>query len=91
MSGASSTLVDGMDWGPGSVPEGTAEADDAKHALISSVLTQDGSGVAKEGEPGASQLWRCGTLRGAVRFGRSRRTSQEPDLGQAIRGGLQAG
>ena len=34
-SGASSTLIDGMDWGPGGVTEGTAEADDAKMGLRS--------------------------------------------------------
>ena len=62
MSGADA-LIDGMDWGPGSVTEGTAEADDAKNALISAVLTQDGSGAAEEGESEASRLWRCGTLR----------------------------
>ena len=63
MSGASSTLVDGMDWGPGGVVEGTAEAHDAKIALINAVLTQDGAGAANEGESEASRLWRCGTLR----------------------------
>ena len=63
MSGASSTLIDGMDWGPGGVTEGTAEAGDVKNALISAVLTQDGAGAAEEGESEASRLWRCGTLR----------------------------
>ena len=67
-------LIDGMDWGPGSVTEGTAEADDAKNALISAVLTQDGSGAAKEGESEASRLWRCGTLR-----------STEPDAAPMLR------
>ena len=62
MSDAVST-VDDMDWGAGGVMEGTAEADDAINALISAVLTQDGSGAAKEGESEASRLWRCGTLR----------------------------
>ena len=56
-------VIDGMDWGPGGVTEGTAEADRAKTALISAVLTQDGSGTAMEGESEASRLWRCGTLR----------------------------
>ena len=67
-------LIDGMDWGPGSVTEGTAEADDAKNTLISAVLTQDGSGAAKEGESEASRLWRCGTLR-----------STEPDAAPMLR------
>ena len=67
-------LIDGMDWGPGSVTEGTAEADDAKNALISAVLTQDGSGAAKEGESEASRPWRCGTLR-----------STEPDAAPMLR------
>ena len=56
-------MVDGMDWGPGGVVEGTAEAHDAKIALINAVLTQDGAGAANEGESEASRLWRCGTLR----------------------------
>ena len=56
-------LIDGMDWGPGGVTEGTAEAGDVKNALISAVLTQDGAGAAEEGESEASRLWRCGTLR----------------------------
>ena len=55
--------VDAMDWGPGAVVEGTAEADDAKLALISAVLKQDGAGAAQAGESEASCLWRCGTLR----------------------------
>ena len=55
--------LDAMDWGPGTVVEGTAEADDAKLALISAVLTQDGAGAAQAGESEASRLWRCGTLR----------------------------
>ena len=64
MSDAVSNLtVDDMDWNAGGVEEGTAEAEDAKLALISAVLTQDGSGAAKEGESEASRLWRCGTLR----------------------------
>ena len=68
-------VIDGMDWGPGSdITEGTAEADDAKNALISAVLTQDGSGAAKEGESEASRLWRCGTLR-----------STEPDAAPMLR------
>ena len=66
--------VDAMDWGPGAVVEGTAEADDAKLALISAVLTQDGSGAAVEGESEASRLWRCGTLR-----------STEPDAAPILR------
>ena len=74
MSGASSTLVDGMDWGPGGVVEGTAEAHDAKIALINAVLTQDGAGAANEGESEASRLWRCGTLR-----------STEPDAAPMLR------
>ena len=73
MSGAVST-VDDMDWGAGGVMEGTAEADDAKIALINLVLTQDGSGAAKEGESEASRLWRCGTLR-----------STEPDAAPMLR------
>ena len=73
MSGADA-VVDGMDWGPGNVTEGTAEAGDAKTALISLVLTQDGSGAAKEGESEASRLWRCGTLR-----------STEPDAAFMLR------
>ena len=56
-------VIDGMDWGPGGVVEGTAEANDAKIALINAVLTQDGAGAANEGESEASRLWRCGTLR----------------------------
>ena len=56
--------VDAMDWGPGAVVEGTAEADDAKLALISTILTQDGAGAAEAGESEASRLWRCCTLRG---------------------------
>ena len=55
--------VDAMDWGPGAVVEGTAEADDAKLALISAVLKQDGAGAAQAGESETSRLWRCGTLR----------------------------
>ena len=55
--------LDAMDWGPGTVVEGTAEADDAKLALISAVLTQGGAGAAQAGESEASRLWRCGTLR----------------------------
>ena len=55
--------VDAMDWGPGAVVDGTAEADDAKLALISAVLKQDGAGAAQAGESEASCLWRCGTLR----------------------------
>ena len=55
--------LDAMDWGPGAVVEGTAEADDAKLALISAVLKQDGAGAAQAGESEASCLWRCGTLR----------------------------
>ena len=62
MSDAVST-VDDMDWGAGGVMEGTAEADEAKIALINAVLTQDGAGAANEGESEASRLWRCGTLR----------------------------
>ena len=73
MSDAVST-VDDMDWGAGGVMEGTAEADDAKIALINLVLTQDGSGAAKEGETEASRLWRCGTLR-----------STEPDAAPMLR------
>ena len=73
MSDAVST-VDDMDWGAGGVMEGTAEADDAKIALINLVLTQDGSGAAKEGESEASRLWRCGTLR-----------STEPDAAPMLR------
>ena len=57
------STVDDMDWGAGGVIEGTEEAADAKIALISAVLTQDGSGAAVEGESEASRLWRCGTLR----------------------------
>ena len=56
-------VIDGMDWGPGGIQEGTQEAEDAKIALISAVLTQDGAGAAVEGESEASRLWRCGTLR----------------------------
>ena len=56
-------VIDGMDWGPGGIQEGTQEAEDAKIALISAVLTQDGEGAAEEGESEASRLWRCGTLR----------------------------
>ena len=68
-------VIDGMGWVPGSdITEGTAEADDAKNALISAVLTQDGSGAAKEGESEASRLWRCGTLR-----------STEPDAAPMLR------
>ena len=64
MSDAVSNLtVEDMDWNAGAVEEGTAEAEDAKLALISAVLTQDGSGAAVEGESEASLLWRCGTLR----------------------------
>ena len=73
MSDAVST-VDDMDWGAGGVMEGTTEADDAINALISAVLTQDGSGAAKEGESEASRLWRCGTLR-----------STEPDAAPMLR------
>ena len=73
MSDAVST-VDDMDWGAGGVMEGTAEADDAKIALINLVLTQDGSGAAKEGESEASRPWRCGTLR-----------STEPDAAPMLR------
>ena len=68
------STVDDMDWGAGGVMEGTAEADDAKIALINLVLTQDGSGAAKEGESEASRLWRCGTLR-----------STEPDAAPRLR------
>ena len=57
------STVDDMDWGAGGVMEGTAEADEAKIALINAVLTQDGAGAANEGESEASRLWRCGTLR----------------------------
>ena len=67
-------MVDGMDWGPGGVVEGTAEAHDAKIALINAVLTQDGAGAANEGESEASRLWRCGTLR-----------STEPDAAPMLR------
>ena len=52
-----------MDWGPGAVVDGTAEADDAKLALISAVLKQDGAGAAQAGESEASCPWRCGKLR----------------------------
>ena len=62
MSDADAAIV-GMDWGPGVIEEGTQEAEDAKIALISAVLTQDGAGAANEGESEASRLWRCGTLR----------------------------
>ena len=72
-------VIDGMDWGPGSVTEGTAEADDAKTALINLVLTQDGSGAAKEGESEAPRLWRCGTLR-----------STEPDAAPMLRRAIAA-
>ena len=58
-----SIALEDMDWGPGAVVEGTAEADDAKLALISAVLKQDGAGAAQAGESEASCLWRCGTLR----------------------------
>ena len=73
MSDAVST-VDDMDWGAGGVMEGTAEADEAKIALINAVLTQDGAGAANEGESEASRLWRCGTLR-----------STEPDAAPMLR------
>ena len=73
-------LIDGMDWGPGSVTEGTAEADDAKNALISAVLTQDGSGAAKGGESEASRLWRCGKLR-----------NTEPDAAFVLRRAMRDG
>ena len=47
MSDAVSNLtVDDMDWNAGGLEEGTAEAEDAKLALISTILTQDGSGAA---------------------------------------------
>ena len=55
--------LDAMDWGPGAVVEGTAEADDAKLALISAVLKQGGAGAAQAGESETPRLWRCGTLR----------------------------
>ena len=73
MSGTDA-VIDGMDWGPGGVVEGTAEANDAKIALINAVLTQDGAGAANEGESEASRLWRCGTLR-----------STEPDAAPMLR------
>ena len=57
------STVGGMGWGAGGVVEGTAEANDAKIALINAVLTQDGAGAANEGESEALRLWRCGTLR----------------------------
>ena len=73
MSDADAAIV-GMDWGPGVIEEGTQEAEDAKIALISAVLTQDGAGAAEEGESEASRLWRCGTLR-----------STEPDTAPMLR------
>ena len=45
--------LDDMDWGPGSVAKGIGEAEDAKIALISAVLTQDGAGSAKAGDSDA--------------------------------------
>ena len=56
-------VIDSMDWGPGGIEEGTQEAEDAKIALISAVLEQNGAGAAKAGESEASMHWRCGTLR----------------------------
>ena len=55
--------VDGMDWGAGGVEGGTGGAAGVKIALINAVLTQEGACAANEGEPEASRLWRCGTLR----------------------------
>ena len=72
-----SASVDAMDWNPGGVVDGTAEAEDAKLALISSILMQDGPGAAVEGESGASRLWRCGTLHSAE-------PGAAPMLGRAI-------
>ena len=62
MSDADAAIV-GMDWGPGVIEEGTQEAEDAKIALISAVLEQNGAGAAKAGESEASMHWRCCTLR----------------------------
>ena len=63
MNDIANIAIDDMDWGPGGIEKGTEEAEDAKIALISAVLTQDGAGAEKAGESEASRLWRCGTLR----------------------------
>ena len=56
-------VIDGMDWGPGGVVEGTAEAEEVKIQIIKSVLEQNGASAAEAGELEASMHWRCGTLR----------------------------
>ena len=52
-----------MDWGPGGIVEGTAEADAAATALVSAVLTLSGASAGPSDETEMQRLWRCGELR----------------------------
>ena len=73
------SMVDDMDWGAGVIEAGSQEAEDAKIALISAVLEQNGAGAAKAGESEASMHWRCGKLR-----------STEPGAAEMLRRAIEA-
>ena len=55
--------IDAMDWGPGGIVDGTAEAESAKLALVSAAVVVYGASAGPANETKLEQLWRCGTLR----------------------------